>query len=228
VLQAIRAEPVRSVVVLIVLVDIALIAAHPFYSAAEQGLRGDLRLRLDKDRGFAELFGALQLVAAAVLLLRTSVCSRIWVAAGWAVALLVIAADDVFEGHEEFGRRFALFDGSLGAVRAKQAREVVAMAVIGLILMVVVGLAHRSSSRVARAWSWSMAAAAIPLVLAGVGLDFVHGQVAYGTWLSGMLTIAEDGGELVAMSSLFVVAVAWWAAGAWPGEGEGRQTGSSA
>ncbi|MCO8127448.1 hypothetical protein NHL50_09540 [Acidimicrobiia bacterium EGI L10123] len=207
--RAIRAEPLRSIVIVVVLVDVALLLVHPLYSASASGLRGDLRLRLDKDRGFAELFGALQLVVAAILLVERWVRRRSWVALGWAIALVALVLDDLFEGHEEFGRQFDLFDAALGAVDAKRAREVVAMAVLGIVLLAVVAITHHASGRPERAWSLTMAGAASLLLTAAVGLDVVHDEASAGTWLSGLLTIAEDGGELLAMTALSVTALAW-------------------
>jgi hypothetical protein len=206
----------RTVVMLIaaiVAIDLLLIALHPTYQAGRDGWRGDVRFRLDKDRGYAEFFGALQLVTASTLLLHSWSRRRTApVMFAWSLSFVALVVDDLFSLHERGGERLRSSLEDLAGSNAQQAGELVVFACIGAAIAASVALTHRRSDRSARLWSWRLGIGLVLLMGAGLGLDVVHSLAEDGSAVAGALTIAEDGGEMIAMTLILVTAICAWLA----------------
>ncbi len=200
-------RPLFVIILAVLVVDLVLVGAHVTYSSAATDIRGDLRIRLDKDQGFGELFAAGKLVVASLLLIHTWWRRHASAALAWSVSLLLIVVDDLGRLHEDLAKDLPLL-GSVGA-GSQQIGEIVAFAILGLIVFALVSVGHRRDDHGSRAWSWSMASALALLVVAGMGLDLVHGLSTPGTNIEKALTIAEDGGELLAITLLLATAAAW-------------------
>lgn len=124
------------------------------------------------DGSLLELFGLLQLGAAAALLLGTGLRDRAHrVLAGWGGVLLLAIADDLFRIHERVGARLALdrLVPSLGATTAQELGGLLFWAVSGLVLVGGLVRLHRGSGQSARSASWRLLATVVPFVLVAVG-----------------------------------------------------------
>lgn len=180
------------VLVGLLLVDLVFIVLHVFYDPTAAGLSGDVRVRLDKDRGYSEIFGYAQLLVAAVGLWVVHRRSRAPVHAAWAFVLVILVLDDAGAFHERLGNRVA----SLGLGQA--IGELVVFGAVGLVLLGLVVVCHRRSLAIARADSTVLLLLLGGLVLVGVVFDLVHRSLSGP--LSDVATVAEDGSELILMS----------------------------
>ncbi|MGC5646626.1 UNVERIFIED_CONTAM: hypothetical protein RF648_11665 [Kocuria sp. CPCC 205274] len=128
------------------------------------------------DGSLMELFGLLQLGAAAVLLLRLGLRdSAHRVLAAWGGVFLLLIADDLFRIHERVGARLALdrLLPSLGATTAQELGGLLFWAVSGLLLVGGLVYLHRRSGARARTESWALLATVVPFVLVAVGYVLV-------------------------------------------------------
>ncbi|MEX5270562.1 hypothetical protein [Kocuria sabuli] len=124
------------------------------------------------DGSLVELFGLLQLGAAAVLLLGDGLRGPARrVLAAWGGILLLLLADDLSRIHERVGARLALdrLVPSLGATTAQELGGLLFWAVSGLLLVGGLVRLHRRSAPAARAASWALLATVVPFVLVAVG-----------------------------------------------------------
>ncbi|MFF0904430.1 UNVERIFIED_CONTAM: hypothetical protein RF653_12205 [Kocuria sp. CPCC 205316] len=124
------------------------------------------------DGSLMELFGLLQLGAAAVLLLRLGLRDAAHrVLAAWGGVFLLLIADDLFRIHERVGARLSLdrVVPSLGATAAQELGGLVFWAVSGLVLVGGLIRLHRASAPTARFQSWALLATVVPFVLVAVG-----------------------------------------------------------
>ncbi|WP_146202097.1 hypothetical protein [Kocuria rosea] len=128
------------------------------------------------DGSLMELFGLLQLGAAAVLLLRLGLRdSAHRVLAAWGGVFLLLIADDLLRIHERVGARLALdrLLPWLGATTAQELGGLLFWAVSGLALGGGLVHLHRRSGARARAGSWALLATVVPFVLVAVGYVLV-------------------------------------------------------
>lgn len=169
------------------------------------------------DGSLMELFGLLQLGAAAVLLLRLGLRdSAHRVLAAWGGVFLLLIADDLFRIHERVGARLALdrLLPSLGATTAQELGGLVFWAVSGLALVGGLIHLHRRSGARARTESWALLATVVPFVLVAVGYVLVS-AVRSGLFdgpggeVAAMVRITV---KLLTMTLLLVQAVRWSAA----------------
>ncbi|TDL37455.1 hypothetical protein [Kocuria rosea] len=164
------------------------------------------------DGSLMELFGLLQLGAAAVLLLRLGLRdSAHRVLAAWGCIFLLLIADDLFRIHERVGARLALdrLLPSLGATTAQELGGLAFWALSGLVLVGVMVRLHRASVPMARPESWALLATVVPFVLVAVGyvlLGAVRPGLFDGPWgeVAALVRITV---KLLTMTLLLVRAV---------------------
>ncbi|MEX5307019.1 hypothetical protein RF644_14835 [Kocuria sp. CPCC 205258] len=169
------------------------------------------------DGSLMELFGLLQLGAAAVLLLRLGLRqSAHRVLAAWGGVFLLLIADDLFRIHERVGARLALdrLLPSLGATTAQELGGLLFWAVSGLVLVGGLIHLHRRSGARARTESWALLATVVPFVLVAVGyilVGAVRPGLFGGPWgeVAAMVRITV---KLLTMTLLLVRTVHWSAA----------------
>ncbi len=124
------------------------------------------------DGSLLELFGLLQLGAAAVLLLAAGLRGPAHrVLAAWGGVLLLLVADDLCRIHERVGARLALdrLVPSLGETTAQELGGLLFWAVSGLVLVGGLVRLHLRSGAAARSASWTLLATVVPFVLVAVG-----------------------------------------------------------
>lgn len=173
----------------------------------------DQRWNADRDDSRAELFGYLQLSAAAIALfvlqVRLKPPSHVYLSLAAIMAVIVI--DDAFQVHETYGRvlRESLALQPALGVRPQDFGELIIWGVLGLVLgswlLVSTLRSRRRERRVVR----NIGLAGAILVFFGVGVDMVHIMVreALRPRENYLLNWAESAGELVGMTALFGVAL---------------------
>lgn len=166
------------------------------------------------DGSLMELFGLLQLGAAAVLLLRLGLRDAAHrVLAAWGGVFLLLIADDLLRIHERVGARLALdrLVPSLGETTAQELGGLVFWGVSGLVLVGGLIRLHRASAPTARSESWALLATVVPFVLVAVGyvlVGAVRPGLFDGPWgeVAAMVRITV---KLLTMTLLLVRAVRW-------------------
>lgn len=124
------------------------------------------------DGSLLELFGLLQLGAAAAVLLGAGLRGPAHrVLAAWGGVLLLLIADDLCRLHERVGARVALdrLAPSLGESTAQELGGLLFWAVSGLVLVGGLIRLHRRSGAAARSASWTLLITVVPFVLVAVG-----------------------------------------------------------
>jgi hypothetical protein len=197
----------RTVLLLLVamlLTDAVLMVTHLSHVAWGRPDSGWWDLR--NDGGYGEFlqyvksgWGALLLVVACGRLRRPLLL-------GWAAALVYLLLDDLLRLHETYGselakllglqKRWGESSGDLG--------EMLYLGGVGFVLLGIAVVLHLLSGPAARRTSWRLAGLFGALVVVGVGLDAAHVLVEGPSLLDTLLSIMEDGGELVVLS--FIVA----------------------
>lgn len=207
----------------IMVVDALLLIAHVLHRAgsaldADGGgfrlIRSDALWNGGIDGSLMELFGLLQLGAAAALLLRLGLLEPAHrVLAAWGGVFLLLIADDLFRLHERVGARLALdrLVPSLGPGTAQEIGGLVFWALSGLVLLGGLVRLHRASAPTARSESWALLATVVPFTLVAVGyvlVGAVRPGLFDGPWgeVAAMVRITV---KLLTMTLLLVRAARW-------------------
>lgn len=170
------------------------------------------RWDVDTDRSYIEILGYALVLGAAALLLSLSWQRSVLVYGGWAVALVVLAGDDAFQGHEEAGgwlyRNYPGLDPP--GLRPQDVGELLAWAALGAGLSGLVYVTHRRSSLDARQDSRVLVQLIGLLMVFAVGLDMFH--IALKTVLDAhplnlAIISVEAAGEVAAMAVIFAYTV---------------------
>ena len=203
-------------------VDSLLLAIHRLHVLADRvGPAGGWPVPSEVSRGWAgtgdgsliELWGQLQLVAAAVLLIHLALrASGRRVLAAWGVVLLTMAADDGLRLHERAGRRLNLGQ-VIPALPDRAAQEVgglVYWAVVGFVLGAGLLWAYVTSTSAARRAARILLVSAVPLaavaaayvLLSAVDREFLSG-------LSGVVVVDVRVTVKLLTTTAFVVVALW-------------------
>jgi hypothetical protein len=191
----------RALLAALLVADAVMIAGYVAFAYAEHyGIRGSLfygNLNFSfVDGGYPEIYGYAKQVLIALLLLATHATTRQAVYRMLALLFAVCVLDDSLALHEAFGAYLAAHAGIPARVG-----ELVGWGVIGLAPVLAVLAGYRRSDARSRADAEAVLAGFAILLFFAVGMDVVHGVI--GRFVSGfqtVLTIAEDGGELFALT----------------------------
>jgi len=185
--------------VLLVVGDVAFIALHVLKH--KTGLGGELLL-LDQDRGHSEFYQYMKLFWICILTTYASFtfASKRYVA--WTLLFAYLLLDDALQIHERGGRLIAAhlpFEPRFG-LSMRAYGELAVTTVAGAALVCPLVWAYRSGSPIFRRISQDIALLVSILVLVGVVVDTAHSAVKPGGSLDLVLTVIEDGGEMVSVS----------------------------
>jgi hypothetical protein len=172
-----------------------------FYRISEQGSLGEFA-------GYIATQMAVIFIALVAMRLRSTLHVMI------AVLLQYLMLDDMFMLHETIGTGIAKLFGTGDYLFPAQALGELCFGLFFCSAVVVVFvMATRSSTSYLRSLAALLFAPLCLLAFCAVGVDFFHALVPRSAkYLDGIVALAEDGGELVAMLSLMLVAAAQWMA----------------
>lgn len=207
----------RTLLYLLLLTDAGFICLHllfaygafpdSLFSVADPGERKALfsMLAIDRDRGYAELFGYIQMGWIVLLLGGMMMKRSVALYMGWALLYLYFLLDDSLSFHEHFGGMLvdALSLPAMFGLRAQDLGELLTSLIAAVIVFPLIGVGYWLSDRENRQVTHSLFAAALLLVVCGMGIDMLH-EMLPGDMI---WTLTEDGGELVAMSLALAVAL---------------------
>jgi hypothetical protein len=201
------------VLAVLVAIDLALVGLHLLHglarhSGAASGMADNVSWGLDKDGGYAEQFGYLQLAALVILLLGRAVGRRAWLSFGWAVTFAVTLADDSLELHERYGGTIVNWTGLHAAfgLRAQDFGELAVWTALGVCIVAVLVLCYLRSDNAERTGLQPLLFIALALGFLAVVVDMVH-SVFRGWPMGQVLTVVEDGGELLLSSAALACGV---------------------
>lgn len=204
--------------ILLVALDAVLLAAHVLHQKSFERAILDSEdtavtvyelLDGDRDGSLVELFGQLQLGAAALILFVLAVQRTAHgVLAVWAVIFLFMMADDFFMLHERAGRTFDAQqgDGMMFGMAASQVGELRFWAVSVSALGVSLLCAYLASSRVARRGASWMLFIVVPLVVTVAAYALVKTylpDLLTGTWAAS-LTFARMTVKLLTTTGVLI------------------------
>lgn len=204
--------PFRTVLIWLILVDLALIAlniAAFFMQSADVISAVPEMLKVTTDRALPEDFNYAKWAVIVIALLWIALRDRWLPALIWSLVFSMILTDDSFQVHEYLGAWISddlrlqttlfLFGSDLGEIMV-----FVAMGLIAVILTVLLLTRHGQASATV---SVRYFAILIALGFFGVGIDAVHQVISHfldgasgGKLVSGVLGLAEDGGEMIVAS----------------------------
>jgi hypothetical protein len=191
----------------LVLIDLAFIAIQIGVDATDYGFNGAYRLSLETEMGVAQFYGWVKAGAAAFLLYKAWRRFHSPAAGLWAGALAYLGADDALRLHEKFGTFLAeeFGIGDFGSLRGQDVGELIAYTLILATAVTALLIAER---RDRGSFPTMLTSVMVPVV--GVFLFFAVVVDTVGGVLPHVLQIAvEDGGELLALSAIFLVAIIW-------------------
>lgn len=209
-------RPLLGVFVALLAIDAALLLANALYYLAHNGYGqimavGLFRARLwdgARDESLIEWVGYVQLGGAAILLLALAIHRKLPLYLAWSLVFLVLMLDDSLRLHENVGHFLVntVHLPSVLGLRPNDVGELCSWAFFGVVLGSVLVITHLRSPKPPRHDSWVFFGLTVLLACFAVVLDML--EIAVWDLLPlighGLITLAETGGELVAMT--FVLA----------------------
>lgn len=121
---------------------------------------------------------------------------------GWASLFFYMLLDDSIEIHERLGEVFAKhFDfNRLSGLRPQDFGELITTALFASVLFTIIGIFYRYGSNTFKKVSIEILTLVIMIVFFGIFIDMVHITIQLGKAVDFLLSIIEDGGEMIAMS----------------------------
>lgn len=202
----------RMLLVLFLTIDAGILLAH--LSGKLIGKPDSFVFDLGADRSYGELLMYIKLAWIAMLLALVARRRRSRVLAAVAIASVVLLVEDAFLLHERVG--WALEDPIANAfpalrghgILAIQAGELMWLAVVGTSILVMFVVAYRRGSPEDRRAALSIALFFGVLAVFAVGVDTIHSFFPLGSTGDLVLTLLEDGGEVVALTPPVALAFA--------------------
>jgi hypothetical protein len=179
--------------------DIGFIICHLIY--VYSGLSSNYAFSLEQDRGYSEIFQYIKEYWVVLLLGFIAWRKRSLSYLIWSLLFLYLLFDDYFMIHEKMGWIISDRLGFTPALnlRAKDFGEVAMSAFVGLIFLILLATSYYFGDRLSREVSKYMLIMLGAFAFCGIIVDMVHIAVKIPS-LYELLTILEDGGELVVMS----------------------------
>lgn len=165
-------------------------------------VRYDSLFLLDVDGGIPELFQYVKETCITVLLFYTLYRSRKVGYGFWAVLFLYCLCDDALMLHENIGEYLATtlaFKPMLN-LRAQDLGELLVSGTAGAVLILPLLYYYFQSSSSYRAHSKILFILLLGLIFTGVFVDMLHIALDWGEEVNLLLTLTEDGGEMIIMS----------------------------
>lgn len=153
------------------------------------------------DRGYAEFFLYMKEFWILILFLFLGIKKRSLIFIVFAFLFLYILVDDSFEFHERLGNSLAYHNNfpELFGLRPKDLGELLVFATFGGFFLVLIGITYFRSDVYSRTVTKYLLFMLVLLGLCGVVFDMI-GIIADHPVFNPILTILEDGGEMVVIS----------------------------
>lgn len=176
-----------------------LLHVYTFTLPAVEGSLTDLRL--DKDLGYAETFQYFKFICVSALLLLTVIYRKKAVYIVWCIFFLILFLDDAFSFHEILGFEFAQsfnVEPAFG-LQAQDIGELAVSGMLGLFFLIPIAYFQFFTAKSSQFINTNYILLFAVLIFFGVGIDVLHSFLE-GLPAVGLLTIVEEGGEMLAVS----------------------------
>jgi hypothetical protein len=161
------------------------------------------------DHSFPEIAGYLQIATASVIMAIMAKGSHSKMHFFWFVALAYFVCDDAFTIHETVGRSFAQYYPDNWGVRSSDFGELTYMAMAGTATIILFTYCYGFSKWQHRAQCAQLLVPFGLLIFIAVGVDFLNELIGkFSNVISFAGSMAEDGGELMCMAAIMLLAVA--------------------
>lgn len=191
---------------------VALIACDLLLIVADilqrNGLLHDPRYRVCRERGYGEMFQYVKFFAAGAMLAWRFMRIRSAAAAVLALLFFYLLADDAFGLHEWAGEVLAARYGlqPFGPLLPAHVGEALYLLSLGAVAALSLGLLFWRGRKEERRLILTIGAGLAMLAVPGIAVDLLHSALRAGS-LDALLAILEDGGEMIAASSLAAAAM---------------------
>lgn len=201
-----RSLPVR-LFYLFLAADMGFMILHLVYSYS--GLTGNYNFSLGSDRGYSEVFQYIKEYWIALLLGSLAVRKRSFLYLSWSLLFFYLMLDDFIEIHERVGAFIGvrLAFTSVFSLRAEDLGELIVSASVGSFFLLCIAISYRFGDRASRKASRNLLIMLLALAGFGIVVDMLH-IILESPLLEPLLTLVEDGGELVVMS--LIATFAFW------------------
>lgn len=192
-----------ALLLLLVCADLGFMLLHLI--SVETGWLREAGISLEAEGGPAEIFQYLKEFSVMVCMVLAFVATRRAVYISWVLVFTFLLADDSMQIHESvgtwLGERYS-FAAPYG-LRPQDVGELLFAAIIGLVMLALVGGAVWGGTKQCRRVSRDLGILIVSLGLVGILLDVVHVVAYYGrSLLAQFLLVIEDGGEMIVMSAM--------------------------
>lgn len=198
--------------------DLVLIAIFIIYKSFALDLEGSptarlvWRFNIGSDNSIPEHFNFFKWTAIMIFMVAMFLSKRDILSILIFVVFAVILADDSVELHERAGK--VLASGALSSIVSSEniaqiIGELLYLAAQGVFVFALLGIAFKIAGREDRVFVTGIIASLIGLIIVGVGLDAVH-ALFEGNQLAWLLTVAEDGGEMLFASLACAYGFSWF------------------
>jgi hypothetical protein len=161
------------------------------------------------DHSYPEIAGYLQIATASVIMAIMAKGSHSKMHFFWFVALAYFVCDDALTIHETVGSSFAQYYPNNWGVRASDFGELTYMALAGAATIILFAYSYGFSEWQHRAQGVQLLVPFGLLVFIAVVVDFVNELIAkFSNVISFAGSLMEDGGELMCMAAIMLLAVA--------------------
>lgn len=165
----------------------------------------------DHDGSYIEIWGHIQLFAAAIVLGALAYFHRSFLLGAWAFGLMVVVADDLLTIHEELGEFLAhvLNMPAIMGLRSEDFGEMATWALLAVVVVVPLIVGYTRAGAWERAQNKTLLVIMSLLVVFALGLDMF--SIIVGNYVPGpvqaVVALAETTGEIIPMSLFLAFAV---------------------
>lgn len=213
--SALASRPVRFALIGLIVADVLLCLLHVYATAREIG---EMSYYVDADRGYGEFVQYLKYVWMLILVIAWARTRGSWRPAVWLVPFAYFLVDDALQLHERLGHRIGELpllrdsawlrtDGIGLGLRASDIGELPVSAAAALVIVVALVTGYVGAQPDVRRRFTVLVGLLLLLAAFGIVVDALHVALMELAWqLDLLLTLTEDGGELV-VGSVLVVAL---------------------
>jgi len=194
----------RYVLLTVLAIDFLFVLLH-IYTFTLPAVEGSLKdLRLDMDFGYAEIFQYIKFIGISIMLLLTLIKRKKIIYIVWCFFFLVLFLDDAFSFHESLGFKFArnLNLHPTWGLQAQDIGELAVSAILGFLFLFPIIYSQFFTDKNSQFINMNYILLFAVLIFFGVGIDMLH-SLLEGFPAVGLITIVEDGGEMLAVSLIF-------------------------
>jgi len=174
------------------------------------GIFSHPKFNVSADGGIPEIFNYLKLALASYWLLRSWKCTQAHIYWIWAVIVLTILADDALLLHEKTGLLLRDRFGPISFLwlTAYEIGQVMFWFVSGCFLIGLLGWGLRKTSAPDRFLGLIIGMPVLGIAFFGAAVDMLNHAFEAGSFPQKMMSVVEDGGEMVSVSFVCVAAYA--------------------